>query len=636
MKGLEKIRIDELVPEQLRDVAQNLIDFLKVYYSEDVNPTKYIEELTQSRDIDKVANDDFLEQLAQTIAKDIPDSAVVQKTFLLKRLVDYYNLKGTNQSVIIFFQLFYDKVAKVFEPWNVVLESSSNKIIENKFIRIRPASGQDPLSLEGKDITLENEFGTILASGKVNRVSVEQYEEVLYTLHFDTGSTTGAFSKGVSVISNEVTYGTSVESLQSINIIDGGSGFDRGDILFLKDEPLTTFEAKLISTDIDGRALKFEILQRGNGDGSNVSRFVRGTTRPKFLLRKADGRVLNPTTLGAGVRMSLEMEFSILCESSGFGSQKNKGLLSNNIVLQDGNYYSKYTYEVKVQIPFTEYKDSFNNLIHPVGYNIFNNLVLENVPPLSFDIASSITEINTVGTSNFLPGGTNREYSLFGSKMSDATPDEVISLSPSLGIKRDNYSVMQSPYTATINKSTGSTSMAAYEYLNAVTGTSDYSPFTVDYFMEDYSTQSPNYRVAYVTNSTLPVANGRYLPGSYLSPRIIAGINASFIYNIFPARGKINGYVYYVQDTSPSKGIIFNPVGNPYSSSTSAGQWRLSYYSPTGGVGNIPAFTTVALLGNNTTNFNQPLDRPRVSNDTTNVISYNEIVNDDSFVVENR
>ena len=635
MQGLEKIRIDELIPEQLRDVAQNLIDFLKVYYSEDVNPTKYIEELTQSRDIDKVANDDFLEQLAQTIAKDIPDSAVVQKTFLLKRLVDYYNLKGTNQSVIIFFQLFYDKVAKVFEPWNVVLESSSNKISENKFIRIRPASGQDPLSLEGKDITLENEFGTILASGKVNRVSVEQYEEVLYTLHFDTGSTTGAFSKDISVKSDDVIYGTSVESLQSINIIEGGSGFDKGDILFLKDEPLTTFEAKLISTDIDGRALKFEVLQRGNGDGPNVSRFVRGTTNPTFLLRKSDGRILNPTTLGVGVRMNLEMKFSTLCETSGFGSQ-NKGLLSDNIVLQDGNYYSKYTYEVKVQIPFTEYKDSFNNLIHPVGYNIFNNLFLENVPPLSFDIATSITEINTVGTSNFLPGGTNREYSLFGSTMSDATPDEVISVSPSSGIKRDNYSAMQSPFVATVNKSTGNTNISAHEYLNAVTGTSDYSPFTVDYFMEDYSTQSPNYRVAYVTNASLPVANGRYLPGSYLSPRIIAGINAAISFNVYPARGKINGYVYYVQDTSPSKGIILNPVGRNSYGSTSKGQWRLSYYSPTGGVGNIPAFNTVSFLANNTTNFPQPLDRPKVSNDETNVISYNEIVNDDSFVVENR
>ena len=237
MKGLEKIRIDEIVPEQLRDVAQNLIDFLKVYYSQDVNPTTFVEEITQSRDIDRVASDAFIGKLAETIAKDVPDSVVVQKTFLLKRLVDYYNLKGTNQSIIIFFQLFYDKLAKVYEPWSNVLETSSNNIGSNKFVRIRPIEGEDVYELEGKVITLENEFGAILASGYVQRISIEQYEELLYTLHFDSGSTTGLFTPGFNIINDGNIYGTTIETLQSVNIIEGGSGYERGDILFLKYKP---------------------------------------------------------------------------------------------------------------------------------------------------------------------------------------------------------------------------------------------------------------------------------------------------------------------------------------------------------------------------------------------------------------
>ena len=642
MKGLEKIRIDELIPEQLRDVAQNLIDFLKVYYSEDINPTKYIEEITQSQDIDRVANDDFLEQLAQTIAKDVPDSAVVQKTFLLKRLVDYYNLKGTNQSVTIFFQLFYDKVAKVFEPWKVVLESSSNTITENKFIRIRPASGQDPLLLENKDITLQNQFGTILASGKVNRVSVEQYEEVLYTLHFDTGSTTGFFQPGFSLISDGITYGTSIESLQAIDIIDGGSGFDIGDILFLKDEPLTTFQAKIISTGLTGQALKFQIIQRGNGSGPNVTKFARGNAPISYLLRKADGRVLNPLTLGTGVRMSLGLKFSTLCDDVNFQNANNKGLLSDNIVLQDGNYYSKYTYDVKVQIPYKEYKDSFNNLIHPVGYNVFNNLFLENVPPLSFDAAASKTELSTVGSANFLPGGTNREYSVLGAKMSDATPDEILSFSPHMGVKRETYSASQSPYESKVNPGVGlSRTYPPTEYLNLVTGT-DYHTSSagiaqvhnIDYFMEDYCQASPVHRTLYISGASNSNADGRYLPGLYLSPRIVtaltdksSGAGGSNATNSYPRRGKINGYVYYVQDTSPNKGILWNPFKRSADIPGSKGQWRLAYYSN-------ESLSTIKLSANNTTNFGQPLDRPNLTGDIT--LSYNEMVNDDSFLVENR
>ena len=431
MKGLEKIRIDELVPEQLRDVAQNLLDFLKVYYSQDVNPTTFIEEITQSRDIDRVASDAFLEKLAETIAKDIPDSAVVQKTFLLKRLVDYYNLKGTNQSIVIFFQLFYDKMAKVYEPWTNVLETSSNKIGSSKIIRIRPIEGQDVFELEGKVITSENEFGAILASGYVQRVSVEQYEELLYTLHFDSGTTTGLFSSGFNIINSGKIYGTAIESLQAINIVDGGRGYERGDILFLKDKPFTSFYAKIISADTDGRALRFEILQRGNGAGPYETRFIDNDQPLVYQLRKKDGRIINPTegyASGTGVAMDLSLTFSTLIDDTSENTN-NKGLLSDNIVLQDGNYYNKFTYEVNIGIPFNEYKTSFENLIHPVGYNLFNNLKLENVPPLEFVKSANITEVSTVGSANFLPGGTNRLYSLLGAKMSDATPDENINIS---------------------------------------------------------------------------------------------------------------------------------------------------------------------------------------------------------------
>ena len=766
MKGLEKIRIDELVPEQLRDVAQNLIDFLKVYYSQDVNPTTFIEEITQSRDIDRVANDSFLEQLAQTIAKDVPDSAVVQKTFLLKRLVDYYNLKGTNQSITIFFQLFYDKMATVYEPWTNVLETSSNNIGSNKLARVRPLEGKNLFELEDKEITLENEFGTVLASGYIQRISIEQYEELLYVFHFDSGSTTGLFTPGFNIIYNGNIYGTSVESLQSVNIVDGGSGYERGDILFLKDKPLTTFQAKIISTDIDGRALKFDIIQRGNGSGPNETRFIQNNEPLVYQLRKKDGRVINPTTIGAGVAMDLSLGFSTLIDDTSQG-KNNKGLLSDNIVLQDGNYYNKYTYDINVQIPFNEYKTSFENLIHPVGYNVFNNLKLENAPPLEFKERSSLTEISTVGSANFLPGGTNRLYSLLGAKMSDTTPDERINVSPHMGLSRDNYSGYQSPYQAISQTAAGSRSYGPHEYLNVVTGTSDAVLETSGYFMEDFVDQSPTFRNIYVTDSDCPLFNGQYVPADYLSPRVIEALNenqfsttfggevydaidvrtdgghgnkryyriaptnsnypsvfdtytslGTYTYQYwtaladpstfengvnysnafvrsattgrwvavsdsgsgtdytmtssttiedpedismadinvetsgasyfsasrtpaasgkgaYPRFGKINGLPYYIQDTRPAFGIIYNPQSEDTWSSTKHGRWRLSYYSPSGGSANADRIQVGLSVSNSTTNFNQPLNRPPTSIGSSK-LAHEEIIKDDSYVVEFR
>ena len=164
-------------------------------------------------------------------------------------------------------------------------------------------------------------------------------------------------------------------------------------------------------------------------------------------------------------------------------------------------------------------------MIHPVGYNLFNNLKLENIPPLEFRERSSLAEVSTVGSANFLPGGTNRLYSLFGAKMSDATPDERIHISPHMGLSRDNYSGYQSPYQSISQTNTGALPYLPHQYLNTVTGTDDAVAETAGYFMEDFVNQSPGYRELIVTNSQFSVANGRYLPSDYLSPRVIGTLN---------------------------------------------------------------------------------------------------------------
>ena len=110
MKNLENIRIDELLPDQLRETAANLLAFLKVYYTQqnqDSAPTQLIQFLNENQDLDRVADDKFINTIADSIAKDIPKSVHVERTRLLKRLVDYYNLKGTKRSIEIFFRFLF-------------------------------------------------------------------------------------------------------------------------------------------------------------------------------------------------------------------------------------------------------------------------------------------------------------------------------------------------------------------------------------------------------------------------------------------------------------------------------------------------------------------------------------------------
>lgn len=558
MANFEKIRVDELVPEQLRETAKNLIDFLKVYYSETANPTTFIDFLTKNRDVDQLSDEKFLDALAQTVAAGVPDSAVVQKSFLLKRLVDYYNLKGTERSIIIFFQLFYDKVVTVYYPWKNVFETSAARYSENKSIRIKKKDGADLNDLIGKTIEQKNEFGLVLAQGKVKSFSVEQFDETLHILDFDVGTTAGLFVENEKIYFDNTEYGSAYKSLQEIEVISGGQGYEIGDILFLDFEPLASFKAKVVSTNSQGEILKFSIIERGSGTSNGLDEFKRNDSI-SYRIRKKDGTISNPTELNPPLQLNLK--FSILITNPASAQEKNKSILSSNIVLQDGRYYNKFAYEINSNIPYESYRQAFGDLIHPAGYNVFNNLRIESVPPIDFRPRVSRVEIQSLLSQVFAPGGSNRDYSVYGDSPNNYSPDEKVNFSPFESVARDNYTFYQSPQDSNT-------------FLIPIYGDSNTTP-KMGYFLEDFVGHGPILRNLEVTNAGASLA-GIYEPGADLSPQFINHINVRLNARkgggtelthanyspIQPVKGKIYNYNYWYKGTHP-RAIIMRDSTSP-------------------------------------------------------------------------
>jgi len=559
MANFEKIRVDELVPEQLRETAKNLIDFLKVYYSETANPTTFIDFLTKNRDVDQLTNEKFLDALAQTVAAGVPDSAVVQKSFLLKRLVDYYNLKGTERSIIIFFQLFYDKVVTVYYPWENVFETSSSRFSENKAIRIKKVDGVDLQDIVGQTIEQKNEFGLVLAQGKVKGFTIEQYDETLHNIDFDAGTTAGLFLENEKIYFNGVEYGSAYKSLQEIEVIDGGKGYELNDVLFLDYEPLSTFKARVISADSEGQILKFQIIERGSGTSNGLDEFKRDGQISYRIRRNIDSSIVNPTETNPPLNINLK--FSVLISKPANAQEKNKSVLSSNIVLQDGKYYNKFAYEINTNIPFESYRQSYSDLIHPAGYNVFNNLKIESVPPIDFRPRLSKVEIASLLSQTFAPGGSNRDYSIYGDSPNNYSPDEKVNFSPFESVARDNYTFYQSPQDSNT-------------FLIPIYGDSNTTP-KMGYFLEDFVSHPVILRNLNVSN-VKPGLVGVYEPGADLSPQFINHINVRLNARkgagtemshanyspVHPAKGKIYNYNYWYKSTHP-RTIIMRDSTSP-------------------------------------------------------------------------
>ena len=74
------------------------------------------------------------------------------------------------------------------------------------------------------------------------------------------------------------------------------------------------------------------------------------------------------------------MTATIHVQTQGYGEghyESNKGFLSADKYLYDGEYYQDFSYEIQSKIPFDQYSTVLKQLIHVAGTKMFGNYVSE-------------------------------------------------------------------------------------------------------------------------------------------------------------------------------------------------------------------------------------------------------------------
>lgn len=123
----EAVRAPSLVPGLLQDKAATLIQLLKDYYSymnEQGAPTNEISGIDESRNID-VADYAYLDKIQKEIAITVPKYAVVDRVTLYKNLMRYYSIRGSQESISLFFKIMFNDEVEVYYPQTDVLIPSS-------------------------------------------------------------------------------------------------------------------------------------------------------------------------------------------------------------------------------------------------------------------------------------------------------------------------------------------------------------------------------------------------------------------------------------------------------------------------------------------------------------------------------
>jgi hypothetical protein len=125
--------VNSLIPVHLREGAQNFIDLLEDYYTylnTDGQPSQEISNILIEQDIDETSLQ-YLNSIQKEVAKNVPDAVAFDRVALYKKIVKYYLTKGSRDSILTFFKIFYDEAVVVSYPKELLFAPSQGNYDRN-------------------------------------------------------------------------------------------------------------------------------------------------------------------------------------------------------------------------------------------------------------------------------------------------------------------------------------------------------------------------------------------------------------------------------------------------------------------------------------------------------------------------
>ena len=122
-------------PDAYREDGELFVEFTKQYY-------EFLDDRIQRdnftiRDID-TTYDSFLKYFKNKFLEGMPYEGVVDTRFIIKHIQDIYSSKGTEESLRIFFRMFFDEEIDIFYPSTGILKPSDSIYKFERYIEMNP------------------------------------------------------------------------------------------------------------------------------------------------------------------------------------------------------------------------------------------------------------------------------------------------------------------------------------------------------------------------------------------------------------------------------------------------------------------------------------------------------------------
>jgi len=138
-RAVETSSAASVLPDHIQYDSAELMKLITAYYDH-INteglPTYEVNNLNRNHDVD-LASEKYLDAIERQIAVNIPQTQVLDRRRLYKLITDYYLTRGSDDSILTFFRLFYNEVVTLLFPKDFLLDSSGLNGIPSDTFKIR-------------------------------------------------------------------------------------------------------------------------------------------------------------------------------------------------------------------------------------------------------------------------------------------------------------------------------------------------------------------------------------------------------------------------------------------------------------------------------------------------------------------
>jgi hypothetical protein len=136
----EPTRSTSLFPQYVQENPEaKIVQLIRHYYeylnSQD-NPSNELENIIRNHDIDEMS-DKYLTAIQLQIAKSVPNSVTLDKRRLFKIISQYYKTRGSEESIYIFFRIFFNEFVNIFYPSSEMFYTSNDQSESSSRFRLQ-------------------------------------------------------------------------------------------------------------------------------------------------------------------------------------------------------------------------------------------------------------------------------------------------------------------------------------------------------------------------------------------------------------------------------------------------------------------------------------------------------------------